>query len=50
MTPREQLINELQQATESSLRAELSLHGLEPSEKIRKEILINMLCAVYFEG
>jgi hypothetical protein len=50
MTPREQLTAELQQTTESAIRSELWLHGYHPSEAISKEILINMLCAIYFEG
>lgn len=50
MTARELLIQELHNTRESSVRAELWLHGLNPSEQISKEILINMLIAVYFEG
>ncbi|MGE8080965.1 hypothetical protein [Peribacillus loiseleuriae] len=49
MTPKELLIEELQQVSESAIRAELWLHGLMPKEIISKEILINTLVALYFE-
>jgi len=41
---------DLTNASESALRAELNIHGYEPSEVISKEILINMLMTVYFGG
>ncbi|WP_156187467.1 hypothetical protein [Peribacillus loiseleuriae] len=48
MSPKDKLIAKLHQVSELAIRAELSLHGLKPSEFISKEILMNMLVTVYF--
>lgn len=49
MTPKEQLIQELRHTPESAIRAELSVHGIFPSDFIAKDILINILVATYFD-
>jgi hypothetical protein len=48
MTPEEKAKIEFNNSSERGLRAELWLSGYNPSEIISKEILINMLMAVYF--
>jgi hypothetical protein len=48
MTPEEIAITEWKISSEKGLRAELWVHGYEPSPVIKKEILINMLTQVYF--
>jgi hypothetical protein len=48
MTPEQIATSEWNKCSESSLRAELWLHNLHPSEVIGKQILINMLTEVYF--
>jgi hypothetical protein len=50
MTPEELTRIELGNSSERSLRGELSLHNLYPSDIIGKSILINMLMNVYFGG
>lgn len=48
MNTRETLTKELQTVSEANIRAELSVHGIHPSEEISKEILINILSQVYY--
>lgn len=51
MTSRELIqkaLDEWEDASEEGLRAELWVHGFEPSEIVSREILINMLLQIYF--
>jgi hypothetical protein len=48
MNTRETLTEELKTVSEANIRAELSVHGIHPSELIGKEILINILAQVYY--
>ncbi|MEW5569638.1 hypothetical protein [Rossellomorea marisflavi] len=48
MNTRETLTEELQTVSEANIRAELSVHGIHPSDVISKGILINMLAQVYY--
>ena len=48
MTPEENTYHELYNSSEKGLRGEINLWGYEPSEIIRKEILVNILIQIYF--
>jgi hypothetical protein len=50
MSPQQRFRKEMETASEEAIRSELWLHRIEPSELVRREILINILYAVYFEG
>jgi hypothetical protein len=50
MTPEEIAKIEFNESNERGLRAELSIHGYNPSPIISKEILINVLLCIYFGG
>lgn len=50
MTAKEYTYKQLLKESEYGLRAELSVHGYNPSEVISKTILVNMLMYVYFGG
>jgi len=50
MTPEEFTFQQLSSESESGLRAELAVHGYNPSPIVSKEILINILMNVYFGG
>lgn len=50
LTPEETTLHQLKKEKESALRAELSVHGYNPSPIISKDILISMLMQVYFGG
>lgn len=50
LTPEQHTFQQLNNESESALRAELSVHVYEPSEIISKDILISMLMQIYFGG
>jgi hypothetical protein len=50
MTPEEFTYQQLNNESESGLRAELDLYGYKPSPIINKKILVSMLMNIYFGG